>query len=244
MGTILTTAIIKGGTSKTTTAAAMAQAAAAKGMKVLAIDTDPQANLSFALGADINKGGTVQLLHGADLKDVIQSTAQNIDVIAGHRDLSTEKTTPGSARRLKEALHPIGDNYDIIIIDTPPTLGELVYNALNAAGGLVIPLETDTSSLQGFYQITEIANQFPDLKILGVVLTRYDGRSKLNRYLKDVITDAATAAGIPVLGCIHNSIAVREAQAMQRSLFEYAPKCRAAADYLDLFETLNTEKVK
>ena len=235
---IITTAVIKGGTGKTTTAAALAQAAAAEGYKVLAIDLDPQGNLTHTLKADPNNASSYDLLHGDT--DVIQSTEQGIDVIAASPDLATERTAPASAKRLQEALEPIKGNYDFIFIDTPPTIGELTYNALNASTGLLIPVETDVNSIQGIYQITDIAKQMqihnPDLQILGAVLTRYDNRPKINRYIKNVIiTDGEDT---PLLATIRNGIAIREAQALQVSLYEYAPKSKPAQDYKKLFEEI------
>lgn len=238
---IITTAVIKGGTGKTTTAAALAQAAAADGKKVLAIDLDPQANLTFFIGADQTQPGSYELLHGEDPAELIQRS-QGIDIIAGSPNLATERTTPASAMRLAEALKPL-KRYSLIVIDTPPQMGELTYNALQAATGLLIPLETDNSSLQGLYQITDIAQQIrrnsnPKLNILGIVLTRYDSRPKLNRYLMETIAEKGSEIGAPLLMTIRPGIAIREAQAMQQSLYEYAPESNPAKDYKTLYERL------
>lgn len=245
---ILTTAVIKGGTGKTTTAAALAQAAAAEGQRVLAIDLDPQANLSFFIGADQNSPGSYELLHDADPQQLIQQTPQGIAAISASPDLATERTTPASAKRLQAALQPIRSDFDIIIIDTPPTIGELTFNALQAATGLIIPLETDNASLQGLYQITDIAHQMqhsnPELQILGFVLTRYDARTKFNRYLRETITEQGEQAGAPFLAAIRSSIAIREAQGLQLSVFEYAPRCNAAQDYKALYNTITRKKHK
>ena len=239
---IITAAVIKGGTGKTTTAAALAQAAAKASKKVLAIDLDPQANFTYFIGADQNRPGCYQLLHGAAAADVIQETAQGIDAIAASPDLATEKTAPASAKRLQEALRPIKDNYHLAIIDTPPQIGELTFNALQASTGLIIPLETDNSSLQGLYQITDIAHQMqksnPALSILGVILTRYDSRPKINKYLRDVIAEKGQESGAPFLMAIRAGVAIREAQGMQQSLFEYAPKSNPAADYMALYKKI------
>lgn len=239
---IITTAVIKGGTGKTTTAAAIAQAAVAAGKKVLAVDLDPQANLSFAIGADQNSPGAYQLLTGAPAEDIIQSTEQGIEAITASPDLATIKTTPGSAKRLQRALEPLKDRYDLIVIDTPPTMGELTFNALQASTGLLIPLEADTNSLQGLYQITDIAHQMqrsnPALSIIGVILTRFDSRPKFNRYMQEVIAEKGAESGAPYLMAISKGIAVSEAAAMQQSLFEYAPNSKPAQDYKKLYETI------
>ena len=243
---IITTAVIKGGTGKTTTAAALAQAAAAAGKRVLAIDLDPQANFTFTLGADQNEAGSYELLHEAEPKSLIQSTEQGIDVISASPDLATEQTKAGSIKRLQEAIEPLKKSYDFIFIDTPPTIGELTYNALQACTGLIVPLEADNNSLQGLYQITDIAHQMqghnPELEIIGVILTRYDNRPKINRYLKEAITKAGAEAGAPFLGAIRAGVAIREAQALQQSVYDYAPRSKPAQDYKALFEQISKGK--
>ena len=245
---IITTAVIKGGTGKTTTAAALAQAAAAAGKRVLAIDLDPQANLTFAIGADQNRPGSYELLNGGDPSELLQETPQGITAIAASPNLATERTTPGSATRLQEALKPIKKKFDYIFIDTPPTMGELTFNALQAATGLLIPLEPDNNSLQGLYQITDIAHQMQkrnkDLHIIGVILCRYDNRPKLNRYLQEVIAEKGQEMGAPYLMGIRPGIAIREAQSFRQSIFDYAPKSKPAEDYKKLFEIIQGGKKK
>lgn len=239
---IITTAVIKGGTGKTTTAAALAQAATAAGYKVLAIDLDPQANLTYSLAADKEKAGSYELLHGEP--PTIQHTAQGIDTISASPNLATEQTRQGSAMRLHDALVPIKENYSFIFIDTPPQMGELTFNALQASTGLLIPLETDAYSLQGLYQITDIAKQIQrtnkHLRILGTILTRYDNRAKINRYMQELLTEKGQEIGAPLLQCIRSGIAVRSAQTLRQSLFDYAPNSNPAQDYKELFDKLNT----
>lgn len=240
-------AVQKGGTGKTTTAAAIAQAAAhrettRKRLRVLAIDLDPQGNLSFALAADTNKPGSFELLEGTPARYLIQKSPQGMDVIPASWSLSTITSAPGSARRLQKALEPIKDDYDIIIIDTPPTAGELQYNALQAATRLIIPLETDAYNLQSLQQITAAARQFqksnPELLPAGVLLTKYDGRATINKQLRQAVENAASRAGIPFLGAVRKSVAVQEAAALQVSLFDYAPRSNPAADYKQIFKTI------
>lgn len=237
---ILSVAIIKGGTGKTATAAAMAQAAAACGEKVLAIDLDPQANLTFSLGADQNKPGADSLFSGSAAAAVTQRTAQGIDVIAGSLDLATVRTAAGSALRLSRAIE--GLPYGLVVIDTPPTIGEMTYNALQASTDLLIPLEADTNSLQGLFHIAGIASKIMEsnraLRIAGTVLTRYDPRPKLNRHIRAAIEEQAAEAGIPYLAEIRAGISVREAAALQVSLFDYAPHTKPAEDYMRLYKKI------
>ncbi len=239
---IWTAAAIKGGTGKTSTTAALAQAAVADGQRVLAIDLDPQANLTFALAGDLNAAGSYQLLHGADPLQLLQQTAQGIFLLSASPDLSAERTKTASGKRLQAALQPLENEFDLAVIDTPPMMGELTFNALQATKDLIIPLETDAHSLQGLYSIVDIANHIrntnPALRIAGAVLTRFDPRPKINRFIRDTIADKESETGAPLLSTIRNGIAVREAQALQLSLFEYAPKSKPAQDYMTLYRKM------
>ena len=242
---VISVSIQKGGTGKTTTAAALAQAAAYMGKKALAIDLDPQGNLSFALRADTRGAGAFEFLNGADFRNVIQTTAQGLDVIPASWNLATITSGKGTARRLQQAIGQITGLYDLITIDTPPTAGELQYNALQAATGLIIPLQADIYDMQSLYQITDAARQIqgsnPALSIMGFILTQYDGRSTISRQMKEVITDQAAAMGVPYLGAIRAAVAVKEAAALQRSLFEYARRSKPAADYLEIYNRIMQE---
>lgn len=234
---VLAVAIQKGGTGKTTTAAILAQAAASKGKKVLAIDLDPQGNLSFALAADTKATYTsYDLLTDAAAEP--QPTASGVDVIPAAWELSNIKTEKGSARRLQRAIEPLKSKYDLIIIDTPPTAGELQYNALQAATGLIIPLQADIYNLQSLYQITDTAKQIqqsnPQLAIKGFIITKLDNRSTIAKQMQEQIIIAANKENIPYLGSIRTGVAIQEAAALQQSIYEYAPKSKPASDYMML----------
>ena len=242
---IIAVAIQKGGTGKTTTAAALVQAAAHKGRSCLAIDLDPQGNLSYTLAADTGKPGSFDLLEGTPPAALIQHKA-GFDIIPASWNLSTVTSGKGSARRLQRAIAPIKGKYDLIIIDTPPTAGELQYNALQAATGLIIPLQADVYNLQSLYQITDAARQIqrtnPALQIKGFVLTQYDRRSTIARQMQETIQQQAEAMGVPYLGAIRAAVAVKEAEALQRSLFEYAPKSKPAADYMEIYNAITGQE--
>lgn len=243
---VITVAIQKGGTGKTTTAAALAQAGIYSGRRVLAVDLDPQGNLSFALGATGTAASAYNVLAEREPAALnIAETEQGIDVIPASRALATVKTSTGSARRLHSALEPIKEEYDLAIIDTPPTAGELQYNALMAADGLIIPLQADAYNLQSLYQIADTARQIQQtnsrLQVLGIVFTQYDGRSIIARQMRDAITAAAEGMNIPTLGAIRGAVAVKEAAALQRSLYSYAPKSKPAQDYLDIYKQVTQD---
>lgn len=244
---IITIAVQKGGTGKTTTAATLAQAAAYKGRRVLAIDLDPQGNLSVTLAAQMipETGNSYNLLMGLPPADLIQTTEQGIDVIPACLDLATISSGKGSARRLQRALEPIKNNYDFIVIDTP-TAAELQYNALQAATGLIIPLQADSYNIQSLYQTTDIAAQIkksnPALSITGVIMTNYNGQTKHARQIREAIQKQAEALQLPYLGEIRRAIAIQEAATFRQSLFEYAPKSNPARDYLAIYETITKQE--
>lgn len=240
---VIAIAVQKGGTGKTTTAAVLAEAAAFYKKRCLAIDLDPQANLSFTLSAETgSKPGSYDLLQGSAADGLIQHVQPFLDVIPANWNLSTIKSSKGSARRLERALQPLKREYDLIIIDTPPTAGELQYNALQAATGLLIPLQADIYNLQSLYQITGTARQIqesnPALSIKGIILTQFNARSLIARQMQQTIQSQAEKAGIPYLGYVRSAVAVKEAAALQKSLFEYAPKSKPAQDYIAIYEKL------
>lgn len=243
---VITIATQKGGTGKTATAAALAQAAAKRGRRVLAIDLDPQGNLSYSLAA--RAGGpenAYNLLNGDPAADniVAAGNGQGLDVVPACYDLATITSGKASARRLEKALGPVWGYYDYVFIDTPATVGELLYNALQAADGLLIPLNADAYNIQSLYQITDVAAQIrdtsnPNLFSIGVIITRFYGRTKYAQQIRDAIEAQAADLGLPFLGTIRQTVAIQEATALQESLYKYAPRSTAAADYLALFDTI------
>ena len=238
---ILAIANQKGGSGKSTTAAALAEAATARGLRVLAVDLDPQGNFSFFTGADANRPGAFDMLeNGRPAAALIQRTACGLDVIPAALELQTVSTGKGSARRLKAALAPIRAQYDLIIIDTSTAPGEPRLNALMAATGLIIPLEADIGGLQGLYQISDEARQVqlanPALTICGYILTKYDRRSTLARTMADRIQAAAEEMEIPFLGAVRAAVAIKEAQSFQTNLYEYAPHSNPARDYMAILD--------
>ena len=234
----------KGGTGKTATTTALVHAAAARGKRVLCIDLDPQANTSYTLAADVNKPGSFDLLEGVAAAHLIQRK-EGYDIIPASWNLAAVTSGPGSARKLQKALEPIKKSavYDYIFIDTPPTAGELQFNAMQAATGIVIPLLADGYNVQSLCQTAATAEQIRKtnkaLKILGIVFTQYDQRSTIAKQMRQMICKAAEDLNIPVLGEIRAAVCVKEAAALQRSLFDYAPRSKPAEDYMHLFDQIN-----
>lgn len=218
----------KGGTGKTTTAAALISYYHEKGRPVLAVDLDPQCNLSLAMGADTGKRTILGALTGeADTVTTIQST-QSGDCIAGSAALSAAESilnSTGKEYRLREALETITGKYEHIIIDSPPALGVLSINALTAADTVIIPCQADIFSIQGLKQLTDTIKQVrkycnPSLVIAGILLTRHNPRTVLGRDLQAVLEREAAALQTKVFATpIRDSVIIKQAQALQQGLF-------------------------
>ena len=206
---------------------------------MLCVDLDPQAALTNMLGADRTEQGAYSLLNGAPIHDAIQETAQNIDVIAGSPNLTIFKA---KEYRLKPALEQVQKSYDLIVIDTPPSFCELTFEALNAATGLIITIQADNSSIQGQEYILELAKDAKKdnrkLKVLGCIITLYDPRPKINRYMRDQIAEQAQALKCPLLGEVSRSVSYLEASALHRNIYEYAPKCKPAQEYKAIYNKI------
>ena len=243
MAKITAIAIQKGGQGKTVTAYALGAGLALRGQRVLFIDLDAQGNLSYTLGADatgLTGRSAFEVLQGAtSATEAIQHTPLG-DIIASSPALAAADTTltaVGKEYRLREALEALGDAYDRIILDTPPSLGILTVNALTAADSLIIPAQADMYSLQGIGQLWQTIQTIrrycnPRLAIEGVLLTRYNGRAVISRDLSDMLEQTAAQMGTKVFKArIRECTALKEAVAVKTDIYTYAPRSNAAADY-------------
>ena len=138
---------------------------------------------------------------------------------------------------LKEALEPIKNNYDFIIVDTPPTLSTLTTNALTTSNSVIIPMTADIYALQGISQLNGLISNVRkycnnDLEIDGLLLTRYSDRTNISKTLKNTIVDAAKELNTKLYNAsIREAVAVRETQLLQSNLFEAYNKADVTADY-------------
>lgn len=236
----------RGGVGKTITAQTLGAGLHLKGYKVLLIDLDSQSNLSFDTGAKPSSLTSLEVLTGtATMEEAIQHTGQ-ADIVPASPALSTADTVldgTGKEYRLREALEGIEGQYDFIIIDTPPALNVLTINALTASDEVIIPSQAEVHSLQGIallYQeaITAVKKYTnPDLHILGILLTRYNGRAILSKEMKSQLEATAKELGTKLFETpIRECISLKEAQALQRDVITYAPRSNATADYKALIE--------
>ncbi len=231
----------KGGVGKTTTSASLAAGLARKGRKVLAVDMDPQGNLGFSLGADIDEGFTVyDALRGkVTVYDAIKRIS-DIDIIRSNILLSgAEAAFRGEKREmlLKNLLEPVERMYDYIIIDTPPAFNVLTLNGYSAANYLIIPMATEILSLMGLVQLKETYETIkqsvnPKLEIMGIVLTKYEKRRNLSRDVQEMVETVAKQLGTKVFETvIRNGVSAAEAPAHGENIFEYSPRSNPARDY-------------
>lgn len=190
----------KGGVGKTTTAVNVSAAVARMGKRVLLVDIDPQGNSTTGLGIDKSKVETCMydvLLKDATAREALHDTAvANLTLLPATLNLAGAELELVSAlsreQRLKNALAPIAREFDLIIIDCPPSLGLLTLNALTAADALLIPVQAEYFALEGLGQLTHVidlvrAHLNPTLSIHGVVVTMFDGRTNLARQVVDEV---------------------------------------------------------
>lgn len=234
---VITIANHKGGVSKTTTAINLGAGLMKRGYKVLFIDLDAQANLTFALQADTNKPGTFDLLTDrAPVWSCTQQTKSGYSCIAANDNLF-DLATSLHLTTLKKKIEPAIGDFDFVIIDTPPAFSALTISALTAADCVIIAMTAGSYSLYALDSILESIKETqkrynPSLKISGVLLTKYNDRTIFNRQIALVIKQKAENNGTKVFNStIRQAIAIEESQTMQESIFAYAPKAPVTADY-------------
>jgi len=233
----------KGGVGKSTTALAIGAGLILKGYRTLFIDLDAQGNLTYTLGATTKGYNALGVLQRPETaKEEIQHTEQG-DIIASSPSLAgadTLITQTGKEYRLKEALETIAGEYDYCIIDTPPALGILTINALTACTGAIIPSQADIYSLQGISQLNstiETVRKYcnPSLSIMGIVLTRFNGRSIIRREVAEMLEHTADQLHTKLFSSkIRECVSLIEAQATRQTIYNYAPKSNASKDYTAL----------
>ena len=248
MTRVIAVANQKGGVAKTTTVASLGAALAERGQKVLLVDLDPQACLTFSLGLDPE---TLPMsLHDVLLGRVgaglaVVPTEDGMDLLPATIDLAgTEAqllTKTGREHSLRLALREIATNYSFVIFDCSPSLGVLTINALTAADDVLIPLQCETLSHRGVGQLLDTVGDVqrltnPQLRVMGVLPTLFDARTNHSRA---VLSDIGDRYDIPVLDPpIPKSIRFAEAPSQGRSIMSTASSARGAQSYRDLDERL------
>ena len=247
VGKIIAIANQKGGVGKTTTAINLGGALAQLGKRVLCLDLDPQANLTVGLGIDLNtvEKNIANVLIDPDcsLESIIRPTkTKNLDVAPATLELSAAEVELFNAIGREMALRDkltaeIAQRYEFIIIDCPPTLGLLTLNALVAANGVIIPVQTQYYALKGVAALLKIIKTVqerlnPKLKVLGMLPTFYDSRTILGRDMLDSLKEIGTHQVFDTV--IRQSVKVGEAPTAGLPITEYDKRSDAAKAFVDL----------
>ncbi len=249
MGKVIAVANQKGGVGKTTTAINLSSCLGELGKKVLAIDTDPQGNMTSGLGLDKDEiENTIYdlLLGEAEVGDVIEKDVlDNIDVLPSNVDLSAaEIELIGVENKefiLRDAINKVKDNYDFVIIDCPPSLNTLTINAMTTADSILVPIQCEYYALEGLSQLMYTVGLVQsrlnvDLEIEGVVFTMYDARTNLS---VQVVENVKQNLEQPVFeSIIPRNIRLAEAPSYGMPINYYDTRSTGAAAYRSLAQEL------
>jgi chromosome partitioning protein len=248
----------KGGVGKTTTCVNLGAALARRGLRVLLLDLDPQANLTVHLDIrpdTLDRSVYEVLLGRAKLAEVVRPTSTlGMDVAPSSLDLAGAEmelvSAVGRERILREALDRLEaaaaagegacpDPWDVLLVDCPPSLGLLTVNALTAVREVIVPLQAEFFALQGMARLRDVialveSRLNPGLSIMGILPSMVDSRTTLSR---EVLAEIRGYFGASVFGtAIRRNIKLAEASSHGRTVFEYAPGSNGAADYAALAE--------
>ena len=243
--TIVAVANQKGGVAKTTSVASLGAAFAELGKRVLLVDLDAQACLTFSLGVDpeevtvsINE---VLVGRGVSAQDAIVACADGVDLIPSVIELAGAEAQllprPGREYVLRSVLEPLRPSYDVILLDCSPSLGVLTLNALTASQGVIIPMPCEMLSHRGVGQLLDTVADVkailnPGLEVFGILPTLFDGRSK---HARAVLADVGERYGLPVFSPpIPKTVRFAEAPAVGRSILTTSRSSKGAQAYRDV----------
>jgi len=234
----------KGGTGKTTTCVSVAAGLAARGLRVLVVDTDSQGNVAHSLGMKAERSLYHVLVMGLAPRAAATNVRPNLDVIASNETLAAaELYLAGRQNRdrvLRDRLESVGADYDVVLLDCSPSLSLLNQNALVFADGVLVPVACDFLSLVGVRQVIKTVKSVNTLlhhpvQIWGVLPTFYDARARICR---DALESLEKHFGDRCLSPVRQATRVKEAPASAKTIFEHAPDSNAAQDYARVVERI------
>jgi chromosome partitioning protein len=246
----------KGGVGKTTSTANLGAAFARLGKRVLLIDLDPQSNLSmhFGVEAEPTQPSVYDLLvgDGIDAASVIVKAREGLDFMPAVTELALVEgelaQQPDMQRTLERAVAPVAGDYDLILLDCPPSLGVLSVNALTMADEVFVPMLAHYLALRGLEKLLETVHMVsqglnPRLRVTGVLLCQHEQQSLHGRAVVDEIAAQLAryeGTGLPWDGCailqppVRRNIKLAEAPSFGQTIFDYAPQCPGAGDYMQI----------
>ena len=246
--TVIAVANQKGGVAKTTTVASLGAAFAELGKRVLLVDLDAQASLTFSLGVDpdaVEISLHDVLMGTADIADSIVHCEDDVDLVPSAIDLAGAEAAllsrPGREFTLSSVLAPVARDYDLILLDCSPSLGVLTLNALTAANAVIVPMSAEMLSHRGVGQLLDTVRDVKrllnkKLTILGVLPTLFDGRSS---HAKAVLADVGERYQVPVLlPPIPRTVRFAEAPAVGRSILTTSKNSKGAKAYREVAENI------
>jgi chromosome partitioning protein len=238
----------KGGVAKTTSVASLGTAFAQQGRRVLLVDLDPQACLTFSLGVDpdaVEVSINDVLVGQTPIADVTMDVGEGIDLVPSTIELAGAEAQilprPGREYLLKTALEDVVRSYDVILVDCSPSLGVLTLNALTASTGVIVPMPCEMLGHRGVGQLLDTVADVQRilntrLKVIGILPTMYDGRSNHSR---EVLEDVGVRFGVPVLDPpIPRTVRFAEAPAVGRSILETSRSSKGAKAYRTVAESV------
>jgi chromosome partitioning protein len=234
----------KGGTGKTTTTVSVAAGLAARGLRVLVVDTDAQGNVAASLGVDAERTLYHVLVMGLQPREAVIEVRPNLDLLASNETLAAaELYLAGRQNRdrvLRDRLWAVGASYDVVLLDCSPSLSLMNQNALVFADAVLVPVACDFLSLVGVRQVVKTIKNVNSLlhhpvHVWGVLPTFYDSRARVCR---DALETLEKHFGERCLPPIRQTTRVKEAPASAKTIFEHAPGSSAATDYGRIVELL------
>lgn len=247
MGRIIAIANQKGGVGKTTTAINLSASLASLGKKVLAIDMDPQGNMSSGLGVDKNEvEKTVYdlIIGNIEIEECIyEEVIENLDVLPSNIDLSAAEIeligVDNKEYILRDEVNKVKEKYDFIIIDCPPALSMLTINAMTTSDSVLVPIQCEYYALEGLSQLIhtiELVQERlnPELEIEGVVFTMYDARTNLSLQVVENVKDNLNQNIYKTI--IPRNVRLAEAPSYGMPINLYDPKSKGTESYLLLAE--------
>jgi chromosome partitioning protein len=242
MGRVISFANQKGGVAKTTTTLNLGVALAEQELKVLLVDLDPQGNLTMSQGLNpdtIERSMFDVLVHRLPIQEVIHHA--EVDLAVSSIDLAGAElalsSMIGRERALEKALAPVKENYDFVLIDTPPSLGLLTINALVASNGVIVPVQCEYLSLRGLVQLENTLSMIrenlnPDVGIEGILPTMYDSRTLHSREAVEILQE--NFGDLVFETKIRKTVRYAEAPVKGSSVLKYEPSGNAAQAYREL----------